>query len=282
VFSGEDFAIIRECSLRIQIFFSLIGLFVTFILGSCFLSALYFTEHLFHNLFLDVTVGLVWGFIVTNLYVLLLYTVSPTLLPFKFRRNKSRKTALPDFNMAMVLRILMVALLAIITAQPLNIFIFKPDSVAFAQDIKLLLTESYYPWVITFVVLIIFILPIYLKYSIRNFGQFYIKKTALETRIILEDYQGLKSTFKEILDQEIQEHNRSIWRRITPLLEKLKQVDAESYKFHQSEIVNELNNENIQKYEYWADPPFRTLNKANSRIYRTEKELLNEIYSDKS
>ncbi|MBK5214801.1 MAG: DUF4407 domain-containing protein [Flavobacteriaceae bacterium] len=87
--SGEDFTIIKNCGAKIQFYFSTIGAFVLTILICCFLSAVYFTEHLFHNKFLDIGVGLVWGYIVTNMYVLLLYTITPSLLPVKNKKKKN-------------------------------------------------------------------------------------------------------------------------------------------------------------------------------------------------
>ena len=93
--SGEDYAIISECSEKIQFYFSAIGFLVLLILLFSFVSALYFTEHLFHNVFADISVGLVWGYVVTNMYVLLLYTISPRILPIRVRTkdkyiNKSK------------------------------------------------------------------------------------------------------------------------------------------------------------------------------------------------
>jgi hypothetical protein len=125
-FSGEDYSIISKCSNKIQVFFSLIGLLVLIILMCSFASALYFTEQLFHSWILDIGVGIVWGYIVTNMYVLLLYTISPTLLPTKIRKKQETKTNQFELSFSMGLRIFIVVLLAVIIAQPLNVFILKP------------------------------------------------------------------------------------------------------------------------------------------------------------
>ena len=89
-FSGEDFSIISKCDLKIQFYFSLIGGFVLAILICCFISAYLFTDSIFHTPIQDIGIALIWGFIVTNLYVLLLYTISPTILPISIKKNNKK------------------------------------------------------------------------------------------------------------------------------------------------------------------------------------------------
>ena len=113
-FSGEDYTIIQKCNKKIQLYFSLIGLLVLVILLCSFASALYFTENLFHSVLADIGVGIVWGYIITNMYVLLLYTISPPLLPKRFRKKQSQKTGNFEWNVSMGIRILIVTLLPVI------------------------------------------------------------------------------------------------------------------------------------------------------------------------
>src|SRR5690606_33171045 len=160
-FSGEDYAIIQKCNRKIQLYFSMIGLLVLLILLCSFASALYFTEHLFHNIIADIGVGIVWGYIITNMYVLLLYTISPTLLPTKERKKQKEKTYPFKLSYSMGIRIFIVLLLAIIIAQPLNVLILKPDSTTFALDIKELLATNPLATIITLVVVGIFLFPVY-------------------------------------------------------------------------------------------------------------------------
>ncbi|MGV3547861.1 MAG: DUF4407 domain-containing protein [Pedobacter sp.] len=277
ILSGEDYAIIRECSLRIQLYFSIIGLFVLVILICCFLSAVYFTEHLFHNQLLDIGVGLIWGYIITNLYVLLLYTISPVLIPTRKSIHSPKKREL-DFNVSLILRLMLIVLLAIITTQPLNIFLLAPDSKAFAYDIKLLLSENPIAWFINLFVTSIFLIPIYIKYIIRKRSNFYEKKAYIEKRLVDEEYHELKINYRYILEHNITSYNKSTWSNIEPFLNQLKQINLNSYQKHFKEIYDELNNEKIEKYEYWADAPYRTKNKVVKNLPLTEQDLLNLIY----
>lgn len=278
--SGEDYAIISECSSKIQFYYSIIGFLVLLILLFSFASALYFTEQLFHSVIADIGVGLVWGFIVTNMYILLLYTVSPALLPVKERKNKAIKTKQFELSFSMTLRIFVVILLAVIIAQPLNVLILKPDSTALAFDIKYLLSTNPLSIFITVVVIVVFLLPIYLKYSIRNFGKFYEQKAEIEKRIIDDDYKVFKMRYSLLLEGNVLKYNKSIRGNLMPFLTKLEKINPMVYKKHFEEINNEIVNEKIEKYQYWANPPFRTIHKAKTKNLLTEQDLLDFIYPE--
>lgn len=278
--SGEDYTIISECTGKIQFYFSAIGFLVLLILIFSFASALYFTEQLFHNVIADIGVGLVWGYIVTNMYVLLLYTISPALLPIKVRNKQAIKTKQFELSFSMILRIFVVILLAIIIAQPLNVLILNPDSNAFAYDIKYLFDTNPFASFITLVVIAIFLLPIYLKYSIRNFGMFYEKKAEIEKRIIEDDYKDFKIKYSILLESNILRFNKHVWQNLAPFLEKLKKVNPSAYQKYFEEINGELVNEKIEKYEYWSDPPFRTIHKTKVNNTLSEQDLLNFIYPE--
>lgn len=278
--SGEDYTIISRCSNKIQIYFSLIGLLVLVILLCSFASALYFTEHLFHSVVADIGVGIVWGYIVTNMYVLFLYTITPTLLPTKIRKNQKIKTNQFQLSFSMGLRVLIVVLLAIIIAQPLNVLILKPNSTALAFDIKQLLTTNPLATIITIAVIAIFLLPVYLKYSIRKLGEFYEQKAEIKKRIIIDDYNDFKNKYKRIIENNISNYNKSVWENLMPYLNKLEKINPIAYQEHFIEINNELTSEKIEKYEYWANPPFRTIHKSKTKTVFSEQDLLNHIYPE--
>ena len=281
VFSGEDYAIIRDCGFRIQAYFATIGLFVLTILLCCFLSAVYFTEHLFHNWLLDIGVGIIWGYIVTNLYVLLLYTISPVLIPTKQNETR-RKTQTINFNISLILRIVLIVLLAIITTQPLNIFLLKPESTEFAKDIRELLSNNTVAWLVTIFVTALFLLPIYLKYSLRRWSDFYEKKAYIEKKIVSEEYIYLKSTYKFVLELNIDKYNQNVRNNLQPYLNQLKRQNTTTYQRYLEKINKELNAEPLEKYEYWADAPFRTASKSSRRQILSETDLLNLIYKTKN
>ena len=245
-----------------------------------FASALYFTEHLFHSVIADIGVGFVWGYIITNMYVLFLYTISPILLPTKIRKKQELKTNQFQLSFSMGLRIFIVILLAIIIAQPLNVFILKPYSTALAFDIKVLLSTNPLATIITLAVVAVFLLPVYLKYNIRKLGEFYEKKAEIEKRIIEDDYKDFKKEYRLILESNISNYNISVWGNLMPFLNKLEKINPVSYQRNFAEIEKELVTEKIEKYEYWANPPYRTIYKSRTRNTLSEQDLLNFIYPE--
>lgn len=117
LFSGEDCSVIRKSSRGIRVTFAAVGIFVIFIFICCFISAYDFSYSLFQgNRFVCIPIGLIWALLVTNMYLLLLYTVSPAMLPVK---NKNKQDSF--FTLSMFCRIVFMSLLAIIIAQPLNV-----------------------------------------------------------------------------------------------------------------------------------------------------------------
>lgn len=279
-FSGEDYTIIQKCNDKVQFYFSLIGLLVLVILLCSFASALYFTEHLFHSVIADIGVGIIWGYIITNMYVLFLYTISPTLLPTKIRKKQEVKTNQFQLSFSMGLRIFIVILLAVIIAQPLNVLILKPNSTALAFDIKDLLASNPLATIITLGVIGIFLLPVYLKYNIRKLGEFYEKKGEIKKKIIEDDYKDFKKEYRQILESNISNYNKSVWGNLMPFLNKLEKVNHVSYQRNFAEIEKELATEKIEKYEYWANPPYRTIHKSRSKNTLSEQDLLNHIYPE--
>ncbi|MFV0163097.1 DUF4407 domain-containing protein [Empedobacter falsenii] len=287
-FSGEDYAIIQKCGNKVQLYFSLIGLLVLVILLCSFASALYFTDHLFHNIIADIGVGIVWGYIITNMYVLLLYTISPTLLPTKERKKQKEKTYPFKLSYSMGIRIFIVLLLAIIIAQPLNVLILKPDSTTFALDIKELLATNPLATIITLVVVGIFLFPVYLKYNIRKLGEFYEKKAEIKKKIIQDDYRDFKKEYQHIFEEKTSVYNERLKNTLNPLLTKLSQIINEEPKEERIELFQKISNElsvelnetKIEKYEYWADPPYRTIHKSRTKNTLSEQDLLNHIYPE--
>ncbi len=287
-FSGEDYTIIQKCNVKIQFYFSLIGLLVLLILLCSFASALYFTEHLFHSVIADIGVGIVWGYIITNMYVLFLYTISPTLLPTKIRKKQKVKTNQFQLSFSMGLRIFIVMLLAIIIAQPLNVLILKPNSTALAFDIKHLLATNPFATVITLGVICIFLLPVHLKYNIRKLGEFYEKKAEIKKWMVIKNYKEFEKKYSNILENNISNYNERLKKVIHPLLSKLNEINTDHRKNKRVELYQKISEElavelietKIEKYEYWADYPFRTIHKARKKNTLSEQDLLNHIYPE--
>jgi len=143
-FSGEDDYIIRLCRGRIQVSYAAIGFFIILIFIGCLFSAYSFMDSLFHgSIWISIPVGIFWALLIANLYLLLIYTVSPTLLPAQKEKASRRKIAAKSdrdskiaFGIAMVFRIGLISFLAVVIAQPLNVFFLSHFSEKSLNDYK--------------------------------------------------------------------------------------------------------------------------------------------------
>jgi len=144
LFSGEDGEMIKQLDHpKINRNFNFIGFAVMFICILCFVSAVIFSFNILSGIgkIGSVPIGIFWGFAVTTIYLLLLYTISPPLLVDKKMFNKKNKGVekskkkflfesenLKNFSdwltLSMSLRIIFIGLFAIITVQPFNVMLF--------------------------------------------------------------------------------------------------------------------------------------------------------------
>jgi hypothetical protein len=148
----------------------------------------------------------------------------------------------------------------------------------YTQKIKLLLAESFFAWIITFLVIFIFLLPIRLKFKVRN-KRFYVLKRDIEERIVLEAYKDFRKKHSEVLENKIQEVNNEILNRLQFNISQLKEINKERYSFLLNEIKDELKPEKIDFYEKWENPPFRTIKITDKTRFSSEKEFLDLLYN---
>ncbi|WPQ63297.1 DUF4407 domain-containing protein [Chitinophaga sancti] len=134
-FSGEDANIIKRCEWIIQLKFCGIGIFVLMIFCGCFASAASFIFELLEGgmKWVSIPVGIFWALLITNMYLFLLYTVSPTLLPITHKKKGHKKAvSTTSQKTALGFRMSFISLLAIIIVQPLNVIIFYHPMSPFA------------------------------------------------------------------------------------------------------------------------------------------------------
>ena len=150
----------------------------------------------------------------------------------------------------------------------------------YVKNIQILLSENPTSWVITIIVCGIFLLPIYWKFSIRNHGGFYEEKKRIENKLVHDDYNEFKKTYSLIFENKIRQYNRQTWVTAMHFLHKLEKIDSDKSSELSKKIKTEIVEEPVSKYEYWADPPFRTKRKQSAKHLSSEEELLKTIYPD--
>lgn len=438
VFSGEDCTVIRKSSPVIASIFAAIGFFVILIFFGCFVSAYDFSFSLFEgNRLISIPIGIIWSLLVVNMYLLLLYTVSPAMLPIK---NKKKQDSF--FTLSMFFRIIFISLLAIIIAQPLNVLalsstideslqkhiqqerskmIIVADSLLIKKEmelfidfnqqlksklgnndleqanqilsrisfkieedknfvsksivllkqvealdskiwhtkkemasrnnmllklselveqeinsdsrfleelhsielnaakyqgefegykanlhnaikakidnydnldillsksnfyikrIQLILYERPISWFITTLVVLLFLLPIYFKYKVREKTDFYTKKLEIEKKIINEEYDAFKARYSRLLQDNVKKYNIKSLEDLAVELRKLGTISHLKYEEVKAQITEEFKEEIITKYVYWADDPFRTIHKFDPKNLGKQEDFLRIIYNE--
>jgi len=148
----------------------------------------------------------------------------------------------------------------------------------FIKRIQLLLSENPYSWGINFLIVLLFLLPIYFKYKVRDKTMFYEIKKKIEHQIIVDEYITFKRAYSNLLQKNIARYNFKSLQELNLLLDKIKNINIERYRTLKNEIQEEYKEEIISKYEYWADSPYRTKRKVIKSIQNTEFSLLELIY----
>lgn len=291
-FSGEDDFIIRLSDAKTQLRFSLIGVFVSIIFVCCFWSSDLFISNMFHDELLGFSISILVALIFTNLYLLILYTVSPPLLPAKKSLvTKSGKVKFINehvplknrfIGFSLLLRLSLLILIASFIVQPFNVLLFSnaPNHNQYANEVRDVLRNNKLTWITSIIACLIFLLPVYWKYTIRNNGDFYVLKQKIEQDLIRKNYLEFKKVYSKILTKNIKHYHQKSWSSLMPYLSNLEKVNKlKSQEIH-NKIEIEFSDEMVEKYEYWADPPFRTKPKENNFNYLSEDDFLKTIYPE--
>jgi hypothetical protein len=115
--SGEDFSIIRKSSESVKTHFAIIGALVGIISLLCFVSfALVFTN-LISSLFFGLLMSIFFTWMMVNLYVLVLYTLSKNVLPEPLSRAAILAPTIIKYGF--------IILLSLFVAKPLELLIFN-------------------------------------------------------------------------------------------------------------------------------------------------------------
>lgn len=309
ILSGDDYSIIKQCRRSVRNQFVAIGVFVFTVFVLCFVSGYFTFTKMFQNYWIGIPAGLFCAFMVTNIYLLMLYTLSKNVLPHtKSVRAKIISTGL---------RLLFICFIAVVVSKPIEALIFtiplndeivrykeekllkytavtmthfdnevielrkiianleklsdKPDvlqlrkyqsmieekeaekrelilkmnrlvenSNYYIQSIVIL--NSKYPqcWLMTAIIVVVFIVPAYLKYVLPIAGAYNNSKKDIETRLITQEYELFRVKYNALL--------------------RLNYGADKQY--------NEL----------FTDAPFNTVLKRDERSFLRQDDLLAEIY----
>lgn len=114
-FSGDDYPLLEQCGLAIRIRFALNGVIVFFFFAISSLSLSFALTEIFHYQILGYFLGFCSGIVLTNIYLLLIYTYNERVLPSVNPRYLS-------IYFSHALRTLFLLFLLLIISLPLEIY----------------------------------------------------------------------------------------------------------------------------------------------------------------
>jgi hypothetical protein len=115
--SGDDLSIIEKCSKPRQMRFAIIGSFVLFIFIMCFISSYFTFTMIFHNYIFGIPASIFFSWMITNIYLLLLYTLTKNVLP--------HKKSLSSRVISLFLRLGFITFIAIFISKPIEVLLFS-------------------------------------------------------------------------------------------------------------------------------------------------------------
>jgi hypothetical protein len=115
--AGDDHRIVAHCRPATQKGFSTIGLFVVVISILCVVSSYLAFWHVFNSPAIGIGLALLFSWMITNIYRLLLYTTAKDPLP--------HRRATHGIVLSRVTRIAFVCFIAIIVAKPIESFLYN-------------------------------------------------------------------------------------------------------------------------------------------------------------
>lgn len=115
--SGEDFSIIRKSSDPVQTHFAIIGILVGIISVLCFVSFALILTNMIDSITLGLAMAVFFAWMIINLYVLVLYTLSKNVLPAPLSRAAAVAPVIIKYGF--------ILLLALFVAKPLELVFFN-------------------------------------------------------------------------------------------------------------------------------------------------------------
>jgi hypothetical protein len=242
----------------------------------CFAAGLYSLDQFLRSVILATPIALFFAWMVGNIYIVLLGTLTKNLLP----HIKNTKALV----VSTAIRILFLILIAVIISKPIEAFLFSPlteqgidqKREALLINFKVSLVKYYgsynaeaqsqyekaekivehsnffierikqtnsipFAWFITALTVFLFLLPASLKFYLAESSSYYIKKSQYEKNLIVSEYEAFKNEYKLLL------------------LEKTGKV--------------------IEFRERFKNPPFNTKPLQDNKSYSTEADLIDMIYN---
>jgi hypothetical protein len=294
--SGGDYIIIQSCQPVIKNRFALIGLLVCLNFLLCFLCGIYTVYHFFGNIYLSLPIALFFSWMVINIYLVLLTTLSKNKLPHVVDSAAAKVST--------TIRVFFILFIAMIISKPIECMLFEhhpymveniskhrerlvneilkssENPTFFDKEvIESKINNNYFfsfrlkeinsvpsAWFITIVIITLFLLPSLITFLMKGTNPYYNKKGLLEKNLINKEYVEFLQSYRNLFE-------KNIGRPIE--FQPVCIVDEEISVEHQAGLFKK---KKISKCYPSKNPPFNTKPLIPNREYKDEKTFIDLIY----
>jgi hypothetical protein len=258
--AGADSEILKESGIESQKSFYTIGVLYVVISIFVFLGFLGMFYGVFESLLIAVLGAGVISFVISIIYALILMSLEPVVLPFK--------TEPGSLILSYFIRYFTVLAFALVVSKCFEMILINIlESLAIIRYdgaggyiSHLIEMNKDYPaiWVITIMIVGLFVAPIYLRKRLNKSQEYYSIKKKKDRRMVLDNY----NEFVVIRDGLFKKMCFEPTVDVVDSNEELK-----------SFIIGKNTREFIPHIEKYIDPPFNTKLKDLKRDYKTSKDF---------
>jgi len=309
-FSGDDYSIISKSDKTIQNRFIAIGGFVAVIFALCFVSCYFTFTKLFQNYFIGIPIGLFFSYMIINIYLLLLYTLSKNSFPC----NTDKAAQL----FSIFIRAVFICFIAIIVSKPIEALIFSPtlekEIEIFKQkkiekytlstenyfneetkNLKLIIEKQKHLYSNTETSQVVNYENLMAKKELKkdeliasmillvNNSNYYIQSivilnTKYRTCWLITFFTMFVFLFPAYLKNFLGEQSFYYETKRTIEIQLVNEEYA-SFKERYNLLFQEHLNRNIRFSENFINPPFNTIRKKDERVFLKEDDLISDLYN---
>ncbi len=148
----------------------------------------------------------------------------------------------------------------------------------YTLKIRLLMTENLLALVIALLTIVIFCIPVFAKFFIRKKFNYYKFRAGSEKTIITKLYENHRKNYADLINARLKaqlvDSNENLLGKLAPV----KRINTPLYEHTENDLLQRTDREEIEKFEYWNDAPFRTQRKSDVKLPNKE-DLIKKLYN---
>ena len=305
ILAAEEPQILQKCESFIQSYFIRIGRIVLINFIICFVSATYAFSQIFDNSIFDILLGLFFATTITIIYLLLLFTLSKNVLPHSEETSTEKLISI-------IVRIWPILLFSILISKPLEVMIFSSkinpildeyknelivknaencknvsdqieyqnlieQSTFFIKRIELINHHFPITWIVTLIILGLFLSPAILKRMHDRVDRYFVLKRNVFVQLIKDEYQLFENQYIKIISTN-SKYNISI--KIKNWI--IANFDQKILKTTEEKLKEKLRFRLLEKKKFenrYLDSPFNTQPIVKEKVSLKNEDFITEFYN---